>query len=76
MDIKDKIIELSNGEKYVVAESITYLDRTFLLAGKVLGEEDLEDLEMFELIDNKIEKVLDEELIQNLQQIFAMNYGG
>lgn len=76
MDIKDKIIELNNGEKYVVAESITYLDRTFLLAGKVLGEEDLEDLEMFELIDNKIEKVLDEELIQNLQQIFAMNYGG
>ena len=45
MDIKNKIVELKNGEKYVVADSITYSNRT----------------------------LLDEELSENLKQIFAMN---
>ena len=74
MDIKNKIIELGNGEKYIVADSIVYADRTFLLLGKVILEtEDVEDIQIYELINNSIEKVLDEELVENLNKIFAMN---
>ena len=74
MDIKDKIIELSNGEKYIVADSIDFLNRNFLLLGKVILEaEEVEDLEIYEKINNNIEKVLDEELIDNLKQVFIKN---
>ena len=72
MDIKNKIVELKNGEKYVVADSITYSNRTFLLVGKLLGEE-IDTLEICELVGKKIEKILDEELSENIKQIFAMN---
>ena len=74
MDIKNKIIELSNGEKYIVAGSIDFLNRNFLLLGKVILEtEEVEDLEIYEKINNNIEKVLDEELIDNLKQVFITN---
>ena len=74
MDIKNKIIELSNGEKYIVAGSIDFLNRNFLLLGKVILEtEEVEDLEIYEKINNSIEKVLDEELIDNLKQVFITN---
>ena len=72
--MKDKIIELSNGEKYVVADEVNYANRTFLMLGKVILEtEEIEELEIYEKIDNNVEKVLDEELIDNLIKIFEMN---
>lgn len=74
MDMKNKIIELSNGEKYIVADSVTYADRTFLILGKVVLEtEDVQDFAIYEMINNSVEKVLDEELIENLKKVFEMN---
>lgn len=72
--MKNKIIELGNGEKYIVADEINYAGRTFLLLGKVILEiEDIEGLEIYEMINNSVEKVIDEELIENLKKIFEMN---
>ena len=72
--MKDKIIELRNGQKYIVADEVNYANRTFLLLGRVILEtEEVEGLEIYEMIDKSVEKVLDEELIENLKQVFAMN---
>lgn len=74
MDIKNKIIELSNGEKYIVADSINFSNRNFLLLGKVILEtEEIEDLEFYEKINDSVQKVLDEKLIENLKQVFNVN---
>ena len=74
MDIKNKIIELANGKKYIVADTVIYADRRFMILGEVMLEtEDLGEFAIYEKIDNRVEKVLDEELIENLKKVFQMN---
>lgn len=76
MDIKYKILELDNNEKYIVADSITYSSRTFLYLGKLNDLEDdvSEEFELYELLNgegsSRIEKVSDENLKSVLDMIF------
>lgn len=74
MDIKNKILELENNEKYIVVDSLTYSNRTFVYLGKI-NDNDVSDIfELFELKNDsgvsKIEKVQDENLKRVLDMIF------
>ena len=76
MDIKYKILELDNNEKYIVADSITYSNRTFLYLGKINDTEDnvSDEFELYELLSesnsSKVEKVQDQNLKNVLDMIF------
>lgn len=74
MEIKENIIQLDNGEEYVVVDTISFSNRNFLLAGKVLNEQEIDDLKVFEMITNDdshiIIEIKDEQLCEKLYQIF------
>lgn len=76
MDIKYKILELENNEKYIVADSITYSNRTFLYLGKLNDNEDnvSDEFELYELLSesdsSKVVKVEDQNLKNVLDMIF------
>lgn len=77
MDIREQIIELEDGLEYAIVDTIVFSDRTFALAGKVLNEEQIDDLEIFEIISNdgfnSFEKIQDEELENKIKEIFKGN---
>lgn len=77
MDIKNKILELENNEKYIVIDSLTYSNRLFIYLGKINeNESDVSDkFELFELKNDsgvsRVEKVKDEHLNSILNMIFT-----
>lgn len=70
----NNIIELTNGEKYLVIKESNYSNRHFLLLGKVIGNEDDidDDLEIYEQINSEIVKVDNKELFDMLMDNFLV----
>lgn len=70
----NKIIELTNDEKYLVIKEVMYSNRHFLLLGKVIGNEDdiSDDLEIYERINSEIIKVDNKELFDMLMDNFLV----
>lgn len=71
--MENKIIELDNNEKYIVADTITHKNQTFLILGKIKKEDEIDDLVFAELIGNKVKKINDENTINQLKEIYKLN---
>lgn len=71
--MENKIIELDNNEKYIVADTITYNEQVFLILGKIKKKEEVDDLIFAELIGNKVKKITDENTINQLKEIYKLN---
>ena len=74
MDLKDKIIELDNKEKYIVIDSLPFSEKTILILGKLSKkEDDVSDLVFTEMVDNKVKKITDEEIINKIKEMYVNN---
>ena len=74
MDMVDKIIQLDNNERYAVADSFTYSNKVYLILGKMIDNDNIENAVAFaELIDNKIKKITDEKEINQLKEIYKLS---
>lgn len=73
MSIINMIIELANGEKYIVADEIRYLNKEYLLLGKVVDDDIVGELKYFEKIDRKINPLNNIEVEKVLKEITKLN---
>lgn len=75
MNLRDTIINLDDGSKYIVKDYILYAGKTYLLM--IQTSDDEEDLSgepvIAELVDNNVTMVNDEELSKKLIEIFKLN---
>ena len=75
MNLRDTIIDLDDGSKYIVKDYILYAGKTYLLMIQTSNnEEDLSgDPVIAELVNNNVTMVSDEELSKKLIEIFKLN---
>jgi len=75
MNLRDTIINLDDGSKYIVRDYILYAGKTYLLM--IQTSDDEEDISgdpiIAELVDNNVTIVSDEELSKKLIEIFKLN---
>lgn len=71
--MKNKIIELDNNEKYVVADTFSNSNKTYMVLGKLLNNNDIDNNIIFaELINNKVKKINDKNEINQLEEIYKL----
>lgn len=75
MNLRDTIIDLDDGSKYVVRDYILYAGKTYILMIQTSDEEDdiSGDPVIAELENNNVSIVNDEELKSKLTEIFKLN---
>ncbi len=67
----DKIITLSNNEKYMVLDQANYNGKSYYLVSKLDGEDNLsEEFEIFENDNEVLKSVNDEKLFNSLIEYF------
>ncbi len=75
MNLRDTIINLDDGSKYIVRDYILYAGKTYLLM--IQTSDDEEDISgdpiIAELVDNNVTIVSDKELSKKLIEIFKLN---
>lgn len=72
MDLKDKIIELDNNEKYVVADLINLSNKMILVLGK-LDEENITEILFAEFTNGKVKKIINQEFVEELKNVYKLN---
>ena len=75
MNLRDTIINLDDGSKYIVRDYILYAGKTYLLMIQTTDDEtELSgDPVIAELVNNNVTMVSDEELSKKLIEIFKLN---
>ena len=75
MNLRDTIINLDDGSKYIVKDYILYAGKTYILMIQTSDEEDdiSGDPVIAELENNNVSIVNDEELKNKLTEIFKLN---
>lgn len=75
MDLVEKTITLEDGNDYVVVDAIINDNKTYLLMGKIIpNQEDVEDeFQIAELNDGIITILENADLVEKLKQVFSFN---
>lgn len=70
MNLRNRMLTIDNGDKYVVIDDIQYLNKKYLLLGKVIEEDIDENLLVAEYNDDKVTFVNNEILKEELLRLF------
>lgn len=71
MNKEFEVVELENGDKYVVVDAISYQDRVFILLNEYVDDENIsDDAYIYEKVGKNIVEVKDEVLMEKLIAAF------